>query len=332
MTQDPYFAALVAIMVREDLKGDISDPALAAACARDAVRPDEYAVAGIELRDDEVTGPRGPVRVRQYDPVERNEARPLIVWCHGGGWVGGELDMPEGHDVALELAARTGCRVVSVEYRLALNGAHYPVPLDDVVAVCRWVAGLLGNRPYVVGGASAGANLAAGAVLRLRDEGRPVPVGLLLAYPLVHPVLPPLSEELAAKAEVLPPLLGFVPEVVAAAVENYLGASADQAETYAMAGLADLAGMPATFIVNAEYDALRASGEAFAAALVAAGVEVELYRQDGVVHGHLNQPWSDGGQATLTTMAMWLAGLPTESAGVDPLAAADRRAAPAQAR
>jgi acetyl esterase/lipase len=234
----------------------------------------------------------------------------VVVWCHGGGWVGGDLDMPEANDVCRELAARTGCRLASVDYRLAVNGVHYPVPLDDVVSVCRWTAEAVpGDGRTVVGGASAGANLAAGAVLRLRDEGDTVPSGLLLAYPLVHPVLPPLSAELASKVAVLPPLMGFVPEVVRAAVENYVGAPQDRADGFAMPGLAALEGISPTFIVNAEYDALRSSGEAFAEALRAAGVEVELYRQDGVVHGHLNQAWSSAGQQTITRMARWISEL-----------------------
>jgi acetyl esterase/lipase len=234
----------------------------------------------------------------------------VVIWCHGGGWVGGDLDMPEADDVCRELAARTGCQMVSVDYRLAVNGVHYPVPLDDVVSVCRWTADAVpGDGRTVVGGASAGANLAAGAVLRLRDEGHPVPSGLLLAYPLLHPVLPPLSAELAAKVAVLPPMLGFVPEVVQVAVENYIGAPQDRADAYAMPALAALEGVPPTFVVNAEYDALRSSGEAFAEALRAAGVPVELYRQDGVVHGHLNQAWSGAGQQTLTRMARWISEL-----------------------
>lgn len=70
--------------------------------------------------------------------------------------------------------------------------------------------------------------------------------------------------------------------------ESYLGALISNPPRYAMPGLADLDGLPPTLVLNAEYDDLRASGEAFSAALAAAGVDVEQVMVRGVLHGFLN--------------------------------------------
>jgi acetyl esterase/lipase len=100
---------------------------------------------------------------------------------------------------------RAGAVVVSVDYRLAVGGVRFPVPHDDVVAAWRWVAAQasrLGVDParLCLGGASAGGNLAAGAALRVREDGDAVrPARLLLVYSGLHPVLPEASPELVER-------------------------------------------------------------------------------------------------------------------------------------
>ncbi|MEI5582901.1 MULTISPECIES: alpha/beta hydrolase [unclassified Agromyces] len=116
--------------------------------------------------------------VRVY-PVDAAAPRPApgLVWAHGGGFVAGDLDMPEADSVARAVAAR-GIGVVSIDYRLAVDdAARYPAGSDDVLAAWRWTvehAAELRLDParLVIGGASAGANLVTGAVLRLL--GHPV--------------------------------------------------------------------------------------------------------------------------------------------------------------
>ena len=63
----------------------------------------------------------------------------MLVWIHGGGWSTGGLDMGEADWTAREIAARANAVVVSIDYRLAVDGVRYPVPLDDCVAATRWV-------------------------------------------------------------------------------------------------------------------------------------------------------------------------------------------------
>jgi len=193
------------------------------------------------------------------------------------------------------------------------TGACFPVPSDDVLAAFRWTqehaADLrIDPRLLSVGGASAGANLAAGASLRLRDGGGPLPHSVLLAYPLVHAVLPAASAELAAKLDGLRADDTIPSGAVAAMNLNYAGDEAGLANPYAFPGGHDLAGLPPTFILNSDVDSLRASGERYATELEAAGVPVVVLREDGTRHGHLNDPDQPAALASIGRMSAWLHG------------------------
>ncbi len=249
----------------------------------------------VPVRDAAVPGPHGPVPVRLYGEPRRGQDVPCLVWLHGGGFTMGDLDMPEADRTAREVHDRSGAFVVSVDYRLAVDGVHYPVPLDDCVAVVRWVrhrAADLGVDPdrITLGGASAGGNLAAGTALRLRDEDGWLPATLLPVYPALHPVLPASTPALDALMAEVPEILRFPPQAVAGITANYVGGPPESADGYAMPGLADLTGLCPTVVVNAEYDDLRASGEAFTVSLAAAGVDVRQELVPGVLHGFLNLP------------------------------------------
>lgn len=133
-----------------------------------------------------------------------------LVWMHGGGFVGGSMDMPKGQAVCDGLAA-AGVTCLNVDYRLAPgfgrrraqsapDAVRYPLPLDDCARAWdfltdtapRW--GLHSERMHV-GGASAGGALAASLALRLCRTGAPA-AGVALAYPLLHATLPPARPEL----------------------------------------------------------------------------------------------------------------------------------------
>src|SRR3954449_13390091 len=248
----------------------------------------------VATRDDVAPGPHGPVPVRIYTPDSPTGAG--LVWAHGGGFVGGDLDMREADWTAREIAARAGAVVVSVDYRLAVGGVCYPVPHDDVVAAVAWTrddAAALGIDParISIGGASAGGNLTAGAALKLRDRDGWVPAALLLVYAVFHPVVPAPSRSLAARLAELPELYQEKPgEDTSWVTVNYLGGPLTTADGYAMPALAVLDGLCPTVLVNAQYDNLRASGEAFTAALAVAGVDVRQVTVPGLLHGLLNQP------------------------------------------
>ncbi|SFT84545.1 Acetyl esterase/lipase [Geodermatophilus amargosae] len=257
--------------------------------------PEPPAVA---TRSASAPGPHGDVPVRVYEPEGGGGGRPCFVWLHGGAFRMGDLDMPEADWTARQVCERADAVVVSVDYRLCVGGVTYPVPHDDAVAAVRWVrdsAADLGIDPdrITVGGASAGGNLATGAALRLRDDDGWQPAALVLAYTTLHAVVPAPSTALAALMTEVPRLLRFLPEDRASITRNYLGGPESRADGYAMPATAVLDGLCPVLLLNSEYDDLRASAEAFTAALALAGVDVRQVLVPGMLHGFLNMPAAD---------------------------------------
>ena len=118
-----------------------------------------------------IPGPHGWLPMRAYAP-RTDRALPVVAYLHGGGWTVGSIASFDG--VARELAVACGALVVSIGYRLAPEHP-FPAPVDEAVAALRWLAdhaGSLGGdgSRLAVAGDSAGANLAAVAARRLRDE------------------------------------------------------------------------------------------------------------------------------------------------------------------
>jgi acetyl esterase len=246
---------------------------------------DDWDTAGVRIEDLAIDGPHGPIPVRVYEPDE--PAAGALLWAHGGGFRHGDLDMPEGHIVSVELARRAPALVVSVDYRLAEGAVNnHPVPIDDVAAAWDWFCGReLPAGPAAIGGASAGAALALSATLRARDAGARLPDAMLLAYPFAHYPNPALDPEVAAEMAGLP--FRFTAEGVEEMVRNYVGRISD-VPADALPGAARLDGLPRTLLIAAEYDDLRASAELLERQLREVGVPVEPYLARGMTHGHLN--------------------------------------------
>lgn len=285
------------------------------------------------MRTESLTAAGHGFGLRVY-PCDR-PAGPLLVWAHGGAFMFGDPDMPEAHWVATELSRR-GVVVLSPDYTLAPldelaslpapedGGEHdlppvdlapdrpraqYPVASLQLVAAFDWArrnAADLGADPGLVsiGGASAGGNLAAGAAFRLRDRGRERPAGLVLAYPVLHHTLPPPDDELRPLVPALPELLRFEPAAMRVMTAAY---TADVHDAYAFPGGHDPHGLPATLVVTSDVDPLRMSGQAFAADLAAAGVDVGLVREPDTRHGHLNEPDNPAALRSVERIATWLA-------------------------
>ena len=139
------------------------------------------------VRDIAVDGPGGDLPLRVYRPeVDAEGSLPALVFYHGGGWTLGTLDSAD--DVCRELAARVGCVVASVDYRLAPEHP-FPAALEDASVAAEWVrahAQSLGADPTRVGlaGTSAGGNLAAAAALYAESDGRPPYACQVLLYPI----------------------------------------------------------------------------------------------------------------------------------------------------
>jgi len=263
----------------------------------------------INIENLAVPGPHGNVPLRIYTP--NAPCGDALLWIHGGGFVKGDLDMPEADTVARELAA-AGITVASVDYRLAVNGVRFPVPGDDVDAAWRWAsAGTTLGIPaprWHLGGASAGGNLAAAEALRARDTGLPAPASLVLAYPVLHDVLPAPSAKLGALLAKLPAEARFPVELCRELNLNYVGNPDLLQHPYAFPAHGDLAGLPPTLIVNAEVDDLRPSGEDFAARLAKAGVDTAVVCAPGTWHGYLNDFSHEAAAQTVARFTGWIVG------------------------
>lgn len=254
-------------------------------------------------------------------PATDDGLRAGLVWYHGGGFVGGDLDMPEADLVARGIATRTGSTVVSVFYRLCADGVtHHPVPHDDCWAAYTWArdhAADLGIdvRRVAVGGASAGACLAGTVGVHGRDADRQsgrgiAPWQVLLAYPVAHASWwPAPSEELATCLAKVPPVLNLGGGEEDNPLNRlYLGGPSVDVDPWAYPGeSSDLSGFPTTYIENSENDSLRASGEQLGRQLAAAGADVEVVTAAGVPHGHLNAVGSPLTAQTLDRFAARLA-------------------------
>ncbi len=230
-----------------------------------------------EVQDVVAGGPNA----RAYRPGAACEPLGAIVWCHGGGWVIGDI---EGFEhVCRALANAAGHIVVSVDYRLAPEHP-FPAALDDALAAVAWALGhgaqQLGYDAdrVVVGGDSAGGNLAAVAARHHRDRL----AGQLLVYPVVDAGMTSASYRDAAGADIG----GLTPDSMERCFRAYLqGGDITDPDVSPLRG--ELTGLPPALVAVAEHDVLRDDGLAYAAALAAAGVAVELLCFDDMVHGFL---------------------------------------------
>jgi acetyl esterase len=256
----------------------------------------------------------GADSLRWYRPdPEGRVAGPTLLWLHGGGFFRGSPAQPEAHDVARVLADR-GVTVVTVAYRLApvpgighlrrgrAERERFRRPLDDVLAALRRTA-TESPEGVVIGGASAGACLAAAATLHAIDDGA-VPTGAVFAYGFFHATHPRNGDR--AHRSRGHRRITHAPWALDVANRNHAGSRQALADRYAFPGGHDLAGFPPTLLVHADRDAMRTSGDRFAAELSAAGADVERHVLPGSAHAFLNRPGSPAFTSGTALIAEWM--------------------------
>ncbi|WCM25634.1 alpha/beta hydrolase [Sphingomonas sp. QA11] len=223
----------------------------------------------------------GGVTARLHRPDDAPDL-PVLVYLHGGGWVLFSIDT---HDRLMrEYAARSGCAVLGVNYSLSPE-ARYPQALEEVHAALEWLraegaAFGLDPRRIAIGGDSAGGNLAVATALRLRDAGQDWLGAVLVNYGAFD-TEPRASHGLFQSDDYI-----LNPEEMAAFWTDYLGET-DRDDPYARPLLADLAGLPPTFLCIAECDILADENREMAARLAAAGVPVEARLYAGATHSFI---------------------------------------------
>lgn len=222
------------------------------------------------------------IGIRIYAPANVKEELPCIVYFHGGAWVG-EL-MPHQVNYAIVFAERVPCKVVVVEYRLALRHP-FPTGVEDCYAALQWVfenAGELGIDPsrIAVHGDSSGGNFAAAVCLMARDRKAHDPCYQMLLYPVVDVTC---STESGRSCVDTPELNSYGIDY---AWRLHLAKGYHGMPQYASPLFAsDHSGLPDAYVETAEFDPLHDEGIAYAEKLEKAGVKVELNETTGTYHG-----------------------------------------------
>lgn len=240
-----------------------------------------------KIEDKEFAGPAGPLKARIYTPVAAGgDALPAIVFYHGGGFVLGDLDCYD--PLARALANESGCRVISVDYRLAPEHV-FPAAVEDCLAALKWVEdnasalGIDANR-IAVAGDSAGGNLAAATVLLAKQKGAPRPAFQLLIYPALSADMNSDSTRTYAQ--------GFFLDLptIAWFMKHYAPGPDPTDPRLIPMSAADVSGLPPTCIVTAGCDPLHDGGHAYAEKLKAAGVKVSHVDYPTMIHAFFNMP------------------------------------------
>ena len=252
----------------------------------------------VTLSDVAVPGPDGDIPA-VHIRSKNDDGAPLLVYYHGGGFVVGGYET-HGHLCEI-ICQRAGVQVLFVGYRRAPEH-RAPAAVEDAYAGYLWArehAAELGADParVVVGGDSAGGNLAAVVAQRARNENAPPPVLQLLLYPITTYANHSRSYDLFADGFFLRRSdMDFCDG-------KYLGDSGiDPADPRVSPLLADdLSGLPPAILVTAGFDPLRDEGRQYAEALRAAGNSVDAREYGSLTHAFPNFSTLGGGSATATS-------------------------------
>ncbi|MES2259410.1 MAG: alpha/beta hydrolase [Pseudomonadota bacterium] len=236
-----------------------------------SVHADDLWLAGAD-------GRRIPARL--YTPRAQGPL-PGLLFFHGGGYCIGGL---ASHDaLCRDLAHRTPCKVLAVDYRLAPEH-KFPAAYDDALDAWRWlernavVHGIAPDR-LAVGGDSAGGTLATTLCLTLKRENRPQPRLQMLLYPCTSSVQDSDSHRRYASGYLLES------QTLQWMFGHYLNNEQERADwRFAPLAARDVSGLAPAHIALAEFDPLLDEGRAYAERLRAAGVPTTLGIYDGMVH------------------------------------------------
>lgn len=229
---------------------------------------------GVSWENFELDAPGRKIPVRLYRPEHQDKAAPMMVFCHFGGGVIGDLETC--HAFCTMLAKTARCPVLSVDYRLAPEH-KWPAGLEDCEYAYEWALAHAADYDAPagvasIGGDSMGGNFSAIIAQEARRNGLPLPVLQLLIYPAID-----ISEETPAHTtygETYP----LSTETMHWFMKHYLPDAADPKNLRISPGQEmNLEGLPPAIVITAGFDPLVDEGEAYAKRLDAAGVET-LYR------------------------------------------------------
>ncbi len=249
----------------------------------DGVQDGDIPAPAVDVVDLTVPGgPSGAVPVKVYRPAGSTGPLPVVLYTHGAGWVFGDAHT---HDrLVRELTVAAGAATVFPEYSRSPE-ARYPVAIEEVFAVLRWIAD--GGGPdldptrIAVAGDSVGGNMTAAVTLLAKERGGPALAAQLLYYPVTDAAFDTPSYHRFAEGYWLRR------DAMQWFWDQYTTDPAQRAEITASplrATVEQLAGLPPALVITGEADVLRDEGEAYAAQLRRAGVPVTAVRYLGAIH------------------------------------------------
>lgn len=248
--------------------------------------------------DVEVTPVRlAGVGCERFRPAGVPAGRGLLLYFHGGAYIGGSLASHRA--LTARLARSCGCEAIAVDYRLAPEHP-YPAGLDDALAVYgHLLDGGAVPEQVVVAGDSAGGGLATAALLRLRDDALPLPAGAVLLSPWLDLTL---SGAAVTDRAPVDPILR--PEPLARSALAYGGDNLR--DPLVSPVFADPAGLPPLLVLVGTAEILLDDSRTFADVASAAGVSVTLEVEEDLVHVW---PFVDGipeSDAALERIGSWV--------------------------
>jgi acetyl esterase len=234
-----------------------------------------------KIENGSLPGAGGALPFRMYTSASIGAEPPAcIVYFHGGAWIFGNLDT---HDCMCRMLANaSGCRVISIDYRLAPEH-KFPAGVEDAFAATKWVAAKasdIGVDPahIVVAGDSAGGNLAAVVCQQAKTEGPKIALQVLFC-PVVD-----IGAETQSRLDFAE---GYFLErpLMMWAGGHYLPSGVDLTDPrLSPLRATDLSGLPPTHIHTAGYDPLRDEAKDYADALERAGVKVRYTCHEHMIH------------------------------------------------
>lgn len=250
---------------------------------------------GIRTVRHELTANGRPFYLYQYEVLSAEENRPCLIFIHGGGYFGGNIETVENQ--CKLLAQLCGGVVFSVDYPLSPEHP-FPEGFDACYESLKWVYGHaeelgIGKHKIGMAGDSAGGNLTLACALKDKAEGKGQLSYEALIYPGVH-MKENIENAYYWKEEdydnpwqdpLIEAQIRIIGETSVEAAAWYVPSGVDLEQPYLSPILADLSGLPRTLVMTAEYDFLRGSSEALSRKLKEDGVENHHIRYGGIFHG-----------------------------------------------
>ena len=291
-SKKPYLDKVTEIFIKEvELKGGKPLYELTPAEAREFLTNLQYQYhknIDADVEDVEIFSELArTISLRLVRPKEhKDEKLPLIVYCHGGGWILGDA---QSFDMTIRtIANHTKSVVAFVNYSRSPE-SQYPAALNQIYGAMKYLSENpdeynIDSENIAIAGDSAGGNMAAAAAIKANKDGTVQLKCEALVYPVTDADMKTESYDQFKDG----------PWLTKKAMEwfwdAYIPEKNKRKDIYASplkADIDDLVGLPPTLIITAENDVLRDEGEAYARRLIEADVDTVCVRINNIHHDFL---------------------------------------------